>query len=152
MSKKSTNSDVSVIDSMNILLSTLMVFQANSKAYHWLITGDEFFVLHSKFEELYNFLSDNADKIAERILALRGRPLIGLTSYLKHSQIKETPAPEDDEEIIEEILSSLEEVVQVCKKVKEACKITEDQETEDQMIEFIFEMQKMMWMYRAYLA
>ena len=61
----------------------------NVRGYHWNIKGKQFFVLHAKFEEVYNNLNEMADEVAERILILGGKPLHSFSEYLKISEIEE---------------------------------------------------------------
>lgn len=43
-----------VVESLQQLLADYQVFYANLRGFHWNIKGHGFFVLHSKFEDLYN--------------------------------------------------------------------------------------------------
>ena len=43
---------------------------ANLRNFHWNVKGHGFFVLHSKYEELYNDAAEKVDEVAERILQL----------------------------------------------------------------------------------
>jgi starvation-inducible DNA-binding protein len=57
-------------DALSDLLANYSIFYQNTRGYHWNITGDKFFELHLKFEELYNDLFEKIDEVAERILTL----------------------------------------------------------------------------------
>ena len=59
---------------------------ANLRGFHWNIKGHGFFVLHSKFEDLYNGAAEKVDEIAERILMLGGTPANKYSDYLKMAQ------------------------------------------------------------------
>lgn len=50
--------------------------------FHWYVKGHHFFVLHEKFEELYNEAAEYIDDLAERLLALEGSPIATLTEAL----------------------------------------------------------------------
>ena len=43
-------------EKLNILLANYQLFYMNTRGFHWNITGEKFFELHAKFEELYNDL------------------------------------------------------------------------------------------------
>ena len=43
------------------LLADLQVFYTNIRGFHWNIKGKNFYVLHKKFEDMYN---DTAEKVA----------------------------------------------------------------------------------------
>src|SRR3712207_4804935 len=76
-------------DKLNTLLANLQVFYINARGFHWNITGDKFFELHAKFEELYNDLVTKVDEVAERILTLGHNPAHHFSFYLKTSTIPE---------------------------------------------------------------
>ena len=59
-----------VVTALHQLLADFQVFYTNLRGFHWDIEGHGFFVLHSKFEDLYNDTAEKADQIAERILML----------------------------------------------------------------------------------
>ena len=43
-----------VVNELSVLLADLQVFYSNLRNFHWNAKGHGFFVLHSKYEELYN--------------------------------------------------------------------------------------------------
>ena len=45
--------------------------------------GPQFFTLHEKFEELYTESATHIDEIAERILAIGGKPVATMKEYLE---------------------------------------------------------------------
>ena len=59
-----------VVSALHSLLADFQVFYTNLRGFHWDIEGHGFFVLHGKFEELYDDAAEKADQIAERILML----------------------------------------------------------------------------------
>ena len=61
----------------------------NTRGFHWNITGEKFFELHVKFEELYNDLVVKVDEVAERILTLGQTPLHAFSDYTSLSTVKE---------------------------------------------------------------
>ena len=78
-----------VVKSLQQLLADFQVYYTNLRGFHWNIQGPDFFVLHSKFEDLYNDAAEKIDEIAERILTLGGVPANKFSDYLKISKIKE---------------------------------------------------------------
>ena len=63
-----------IVASLKSLLADYQIFYANLRGLHWNIQGRGFFVLHAKFEELYNDAAAKADELAARILTLGGGP------------------------------------------------------------------------------
>lgn len=47
---------------LNDLLANFQLFYINTRGFHWNITGERFFELHAKFEELYNFAEKVSDE------------------------------------------------------------------------------------------
>ena len=75
-----------VVASLKQLLADFQVHYMNLRGFHWNIKGRGFFVLHAKFEELYNDAAEKVDQIAERILMLGGSPSNKFSDYLNLSQ------------------------------------------------------------------
>ena len=73
---------------LNVLLSNYHLFYQNARSFHWNITGEKFFELHVKFEELYTDALLKIDEIAERILTLGHTPTHTFSDYLALSSIK----------------------------------------------------------------
>jgi starvation-inducible DNA-binding protein len=139
------------ITELNILLSSISIAVSNAKAYHWLITGKDFFELHEQFSKLYDFFGEHQDKIAERILSLKAKPIVGYSNYLKHTFIKESVEINEDS-ILKEVLNSFDLlIVKACEVKKESVKL-EDDETDSYMQDLIYEIQKLHWQYTAQLG
>ena len=69
------NKNQKVAEELNKLLADYQIFYQNLRGLHWNVTGNAFFMLHEKYEELYNEASEVIDEIAERILMIGGQPL-----------------------------------------------------------------------------
>ena len=78
-----------VVNELSVLLADLQVFYSNLRNFHWNVKGHGFFVLHSKYEELYNDAAEKVDEVAERILQLGSTPESRFSEYLKVTEIKE---------------------------------------------------------------
>jgi len=77
------------IDDLNALLADYQVLYQRLRAYHWNVRGPMFFMLHARFEELYEDAALKVDGVAERVVALGGRPLATLATQLQHARLKE---------------------------------------------------------------
>ena len=78
-----------LVQSLQQLLADFQVHYMNLRGFHWNIKGHGFFVLHTKFEELYDDAAEKVDQIAERILQLGGVPSNKFSEYLKVAKIAE---------------------------------------------------------------
>ena len=74
-----------IVLSLQQLLADFQIHYANLRGFHWNIKGHGFFVLHSKFEDLYNGAAEKVDEIAERILMLGGTPANNYTQRRSNS-------------------------------------------------------------------
>lgn len=138
-------------NSLNELLSNYSVFYQNVRGYHWNITGDKFFELHLKFEELYNDLFVKIDEIAERVLTLGYNPPHKFTSYLSDSTVKETDNVDDGYVAVNEILDAFKNLLIKQRAILDLSSEINDEGTNAQMSDYIREQEKLVWMYSAFL-
>ncbi len=140
-----------IASKLNALLANYSIFYQNTRGAHWNITGDQFFTLHPKFEELYNSLVLKIDEIAERILTLDSTPLHNYSDYLVLSTIKESKEVSDPQKAVENILSSFKVVIELQRELLDLSEKAGDEGTNSKMSEYITEQEKDVWMYSAYL-
>ena len=141
-----------IAEKLNILLANYSVFYQNTRGAHWNIKGDQFFVLHPKFEELYNTLVLKIDEIAERILTLGHVPNHNYSDYLKVSTIKESKEVHNSKKCVEDILNSFKVVIDLQRELLEITDKANDEGTNTLVSEYITEQEKDVWMYNAYLG
>ena len=137
---------------LNDLLANYSVFYQNTRGYHWNVTGEKFFILHEKFEELYTDLFEKIDEIAERILTLGHVPEHRYTSYGSKSEIKESSEVTDGRKCVEGILSSFEILISKQRKILDLSGDIDDEGTNAMMSDYIREQEKLVWMYSAFLG
>jgi len=136
---------------LNDLLSNYSIFYQNVRGYHWNIKGDDFFVLHQKFEDLYNNLFLKIDEVAERILTLGLRPNHNFTEYFKTAAILETNEVIDGQHSVDKVLDSLGILLAKQRLILELSEEIDDTGTNSLMSDYIREQEKMVWMYSAYI-
>lgn len=96
----------SVVASLQQLLADFQVYYTNLRGFHWNIKGHGFFVLHSKFEDLYNDAAEKVDELAERVLMLGGTPANKFSEYLKVAKVKEVDGVSNADEALNNILET----------------------------------------------
>lgn len=136
---------------LNDLLANYQLFYINTRGFHWNITGDKFFELHAKFEELYTDALGKVDELAERIRTLEQTPLHSFTAYLKQASIKEASNITDGIESVKKVLEGFKILLE---KERELLKVAEDagdEGTASMMSDYIREQEKLVWMYSAFL-
>jgi starvation-inducible DNA-binding protein len=138
-------------DKLNILLANYSVFYQNTRGYHWNIKGDSFFVLHEKFEELYDDLKVKIDEIAERILTVGYTPDHQYSKYIELSEISESGKVTDGKDAVNEILDAFRVTLKVQREILELSDDAGDEGTNALMSDYISEQEKLVWMYASYV-
>ncbi|MBN2349175.1 MAG: DNA starvation/stationary phase protection protein [Bacteroidales bacterium] len=135
---------------LNELLANVQILYSNVRGFHWKIKGQQFFMLHEKFEELYLQLAEVADQIAERILMLEEKPVHNFSEYLKLSKIAETGDISSGEETVKLVLKSYHTLMQKEKAILEQASVAGDEGTVGLMAELMNTQEKQVWMYSAF--
>ena len=139
-----------VVESLQQLLADYQVFYANLRGFHWNIKGHGFFVLHSKFEDLYNNAAEKVDELAERILMLGGTPANKFSDYLKVANINEVDKVSNGDEALNSILQSISYLIGEERKILSIASQAGDEVTVSMMSDYLKEQEKMVWMLTAY--
>lgn len=146
-----TNKSKNLAEQLNLLLANYQLFYINVRGFHWNITGDKFFELHAKFEELYNDLLLKVDEVAERILTLGYTPLHTFSDYIETSTIGEAKNISDGRKAIQNIVASFSNLISLEREILELSSGAGDEGTNALMSDYIREQEKLVWMYSAYL-
>ena len=139
-----------VVKSLQQLLADFQVYYTNLRGFHWNIQGPDFFVLHSKFEDLYNDAADKIDEIAERILTLGGVPANKFSDYLKISKIKEVGEVNGGSEALKNILDSYKYLIGEERTILSLASEAGDEVTVALLSDYLKEQEKLVWMLCAY--
>ena len=130
-----------VVSALHQLLADFQVYYTNLRGFHWNIKGHGFFVLHEKFESMYDDAAEKVDEIAERILMLGGVPENKFSEYLKVAKIKE---------VSDNILETYGYLIGEERKIIELANEAGDDVTADLMTGYLKEQEKMVWMLVAF--
>lgn len=141
-----------VVSPLQQLLADFQVYYTNLRGFHWNIKGSGFFVLHSKFEDLYNDAAEKVDELAERILMLGGVPNNRFSDYLKMAQIKEISNVSNADEALNHVLETLSHLIGEERKLLSIASQAEDEVTVALMSDYLKEQEKMVWMLCAYAS
>ncbi|WP_047247408.1 Dps family protein [Maribacter thermophilus] len=140
-----------VVDELNILLAEYNVYYQNLRGFHWNVVGENFFVLHEKFEELYTDARIKVDEIAERILTLRHHPESRFSEYHKLSKVKEAASLISDKKMVAQILADHQQLLKQMTKVVQKAEEAGDEGTVDMIGGYIGSLEKVSWMLDAWL-
>jgi starvation-inducible DNA-binding protein len=120
--------------------------------YHWYVKGSQFFTLHAKFEELYNEAALHIDELAERVLAIKGKPLATMRAYLQASSVKEADDNESANEMVASIIGDFETVIGELKQGMKAAEEAHDETTGDMLLAIHTSLEKHVWMLSSFLG
>lgn len=135
---------------LNTLLANYHLYYQNLRNFHWNVSGENFFDLHTQFEALYNTAKENIDAVAERILTLRLRPLSNLGEYLLSSEIAEAGTITNDREMVRIILDNHRILIQDMREVLQAASSAGDEGTIDLIGGMLQSLEKKSWMLDAW--
>jgi starvation-inducible DNA-binding protein len=136
---------------LNGLLANFQLFYINARGFHWNITGNKFFELHAKFEELYTDALVKIDEVAERILTIGYTPLHSFSDYIATSTIKEATNISDGQRAVEIVLESFRVLLSIEREISDIAGNANDEGTSALMSDYICEQEKLVWMYSAFL-
>ena len=139
-----------VVSALHQLLADFQVHYTNLRGFHWDIKGHGFFVLHGKFEDMYNDAAEKVDEIAERILMLGGTPANKFSDYLKVANVNEVDKVSNGEQALNNILQSISYLIGEERKVLSIASQAGDEVTVSMMSDYLKEQEKMVWMLTAY--
>jgi starvation-inducible DNA-binding protein len=141
-----------IVSELGGLLADFQVFYANMRGFHWNIKGKQFFTLHEKFEDQYNYIADKIDDIAERIMALSGTPENNFSHYLRVSSIKEISGVNGENEILQCILDSYKVIIAKERAISDLAGAYKDQATVNMLDDYIQNQEKTVWLFVSFLT
>ncbi|RAV15547.1 Dps family protein [Paenibacillus contaminans] len=136
---------------LNRQLASWSVMYVKLHNYHWYVNGPQFFTLHAKFQELYEEAALHVDEIAERILALQGRPIATMKEYVDTSSITEASGTEKAEQMVEAIANDFTTLIGELKKAMQIAQELGDETTSDMLLAIHTGLEKHVWMLRSFL-
>ena len=135
-----------VVNELSVLLADFQVFYSNLRNFHWNVKGHGFFVLHSKYEELYNDAAEKVDEVAERILQLGSNPESRFSEYLKVAEIKETGVVSCSKEAVDLLLDYYKTLIARERRIIDLATEAHDDTTVSLMNDFLIQQEKTVWM------
>ena len=141
-----------VVDMLNKQVANWNVLFVKLHNYHWFLTGNAFFTLHEKFEEYYDEAAVHIDELAERVLAIGGRPLATMKEYLQVASIEEGTGKESATEMVEILVADYSTFLTELKEGMAIAQEEEDEMTSDMLLGIHTELEKRIWMLQAFLG
>ena len=137
---------------LNKLVANLTVLYTKLHSFHWYVNGRSFYTLHTVFENYYNYTTATLDEAAERLLAIGGRPVSTLKGALETATIEEATEKETTSEMVAAVFHDFELLKADLSKLMELSEEEGDQGTSDFALGVKTQLEKNVWMLKAYLA
>lgn len=141
-----------IVNVLNKQLANWIVLQMKLHNFHWNVTGPQFFTLHAKFEEYYEAAARRIDELAERVLALGGKPTATLQTALQLARVKEAGGNETAEEMVQALIQDFSLLSEEAKAGAAVAEQQNDPVTEDLLIDLVTDLEQKVWMLRAFAA
>ncbi|MCL6572270.1 MAG: DNA starvation/stationary phase protection protein [Bacillus sp. (in: Bacteria)] len=141
-----------LVSVLNKQIATWTVMYTKLHNYHWYVKGGQFFTLHVKFEEFYNEAGLHVDEIAERLLAIGGKPVATMKGCLEISSIMEATGNENADEMVESIINDFSIMIGELKEGMGFASDAKDETTGDMLLAIHSGLEKHVWMLSAFLG
>lgn len=145
------NKTNNVVNSLGLLLADFQVFYSNLRGFHWNVKGKGFFILHAKYEDLYNDAAEKVDEIAERILQLGGKPESRYSEYLKIADVKEDGFEVAGAEGLGKVLDTMGLLIKEERKIIKIATEAGDDVTVALMSDYLKSQEKLVWMLISFM-
>ncbi|GIP40032.1 DNA starvation/stationary phase protection protein [Paenibacillus sp. J31TS4] len=150
-SKSGSKTNKPVIEVLNKQVANWSVMYMKLHNYHWYVSGENFFTLHVKLEEFYTEAGQYLDELAERMLALNGKPVATMKECLELSSIKEATNKEDANEMVQQVVDDFGTFIQEMQEGVEIASENGDERTADMLTQIQTSLEKHKWMLEAFL-
>ncbi|NIK77890.1 starvation-inducible DNA-binding protein [Paenibacillus castaneae] len=139
-----------VPEHLNKQIANWSVLYIKLHNYHWYVKGSQFFTLHVKFQEFYEEAALHVDELAERLLALKGKPVATMKEFLTTSSIKEASGKEDAEKMVDQLIADFTTLIGELKEGMEDAEKAGDETTADMLLAIHTLLEKHVWMLSAF--
>ncbi|QJD85407.1 Dps family protein [Cohnella herbarum] len=118
--------------------------------FHWYVKGPQFFTLHVKFEEFYTEAAAHIDVLAERLLAVEGKPVATHAETLRLATVKEAEGAETAEQMASAIADDFSQLVGELHQGIKIAESNDDEDTADLLLGIKSGLEKHVWMLNAF--
>ncbi|MET3697165.1 starvation-inducible DNA-binding protein [Bacillus oleivorans] len=141
-----------LIQTVNRQIANWTVLYVKLHNYHWFVKGPQFFTLHELYEQLYNEAHTYIDDLAERLLALDGKPVATMGEALEIATIKEATGTETAEEMVQSTQDDFEILIDEFKDGMIIAEEAGDETTADMLLSIHQSLEKHVWMLKSFLG
>ncbi|MGO4548680.1 Dps family protein [Paenibacillus sp. 2TAB23] len=150
MTTATTAKSTTVQQHLNHQIANWSLLYIKLHNYHWYVKGSQFFTLHVKFQELYEEAALHVDELAERLLALKGKPIATMKEHMKTSSIEEASNKEDATQMVDQLIADFTTIIGELKEGMQAAQEAEDETTADMLLAIHTTLEKHVWMLSAF--
>jgi starvation-inducible DNA-binding protein len=137
-------------DVLNKQIANWSVLYTKLHNFHWYVKGNQFFTLHTKFEEFYNEAGLHVDEFAERLLAIGGQPVATMKGCLEVSSLHEATGQETAEDMVKSVIDDFSQIIGELKEGMSLAGEANDETTGDMLLAVHSALEKHVWMLTAY--
>lgn len=141
-----------VVEMLNKQLANWGVLYVKIHNYHWYVKGKQFFTLHEKFEELYNEADKWIDELAERILAIKGRPIATMKQMLASASVQEASGDESADQMVRALVTDFQTMIGELRSAIDSAEQAGDHTSADMLTDVQTSLEKRVWMLEALLG
>ena len=139
-----------LIDKLNTNVANLQVLYVKLHNYHWNVRGAQFFSIHQVTESYYDYMAEQYDAIAERILQLGAKPLTTLKEYLDNATLQEEQGKDfEPPYILDRLIEDFNQLKKDFKEISDLANEINDQTTVAMADENVAWLEKAIWMLNA---
>jgi starvation-inducible DNA-binding protein len=142
----------SVVEVINKQIANWGVLYVKLHNYHWYVKGKQFYTLHEKFEELYDEAAAYLDELAERVLAIRGKPIATMSEMLALSSIKEAVGGENADQMVRTIIADFQTMIGELRRGLTQAEEAGDETTGDMILDMLSSLEKHVWMLESFIG
>ncbi|MCH9609180.1 MAG: DNA protection during starvation protein 2 [Chlamydiales bacterium] len=139
-------------DKLSHLVADTFVLYVKTLNFHWNMVSPQFFMYHKLLQSQYEGLQELGDELAERIRQFQRTSPGSMAEFIKLSCLKESPTNLTDREMIEELVSVHEKLVEHCREAIGFADSIEDHGTSDLLVQQMRDHDKQAWLLRSHLT
>lgn len=118
--------------------------------YHWNVKGKQFFSLHELTERYYDFIAEQYDAVAERLLQLGEKPPVTMKAYLENATLQENSQTDfSAEQVVGGLVSDFDALLGEFREISQLAGEAGDSTTVNLVDGNIEWLEKAIWMLKA---
>lgn len=138
-------------EAINTFLADQTVAAMKIHNVHWFMVGNGFFPMHGLMDEFYEQAQERIDEVAERLLMIGDKPLGNLKSILERTTVVELGTDEMTAiEGMKHLLVDFELLANEARHIVKLSEEVEDVGTADCFTAILRDLEKTIWMLKAY--